>query len=40
MEIRFVSRQEIIDSYLDRVFNGYELSRNDKAFITNLINGT
>lgn len=33
MDISFVSRQEIVDRYLDRINNGYELSEEEREML-------
>lgn len=40
MEIKFVSRQSIIDNYLEKVFDGYELTESDVEFISDMSNGS
>jgi len=39
MDIRFVRREEIIDTYLDKVNRGYELTEEDRKFLNDMANG-
>lgn len=39
MEIKFVSRQDIVNSILDKVNSGYKLNQYDKKLIKDMMNG-
>jgi hypothetical protein len=39
MEIKFVSREDIVNSLLDKVSGGYELTQADKNLIEDMMNG-
>lgn len=38
MNIRFVSRQEVLNSMLDNVKHGHKLSKDDIQFIMDMVN--
>lgn len=36
IEVNFVSREEIVDRYLDKVLNGYVLTEDDRDFLKDM----